>query len=62
MCSGLLQIARADSAARKGISARDVVNGMARTILKFAIVLILLALVWKLVLQDDGVEDVDRID
>lgn len=35
---------------------------MARTILKFAIVLILLALVWKLVLQDDEVADVDRID
>ena len=35
---------------------------MARTILKFAIVLILLALVWKLVLQDEEIEDVDRID
>ncbi len=35
---------------------------MARTILKFAIVLILLALVWKLVLQDDEADAVDRID
>jgi hypothetical protein len=35
---------------------------MARTILKFAIVLILIALVWRLVVKDEPLEDVDRID
>ncbi len=35
---------------------------MARTILKFAVALILIALVWKLVVEDDEVEAVDRID
>jgi hypothetical protein len=35
---------------------------MARTILKFAIALILIALVWKLLMGDEEVEAVDRID
>jgi hypothetical protein len=35
---------------------------MARTILKFAVVLVLLALVWKLVVREEDTEAVDRID
>lgn len=35
---------------------------MARTILKFAVALLLIALVWKLVIGEDDVEAVDRID
>ena len=35
---------------------------MARTIIKFAIALILVALIWKLLVGDEEVEGVDRID
>lgn len=49
-------------AARKRISPGDVIPTMARTILKFAVALILIALVWKLVSGDEPVEQVDRID
>lgn len=35
---------------------------MARTILKFAIALILVALLWKLLLGEEELEEVDRID
>ena len=35
---------------------------MARSILKIAVVLILVALIWKLMIGGDDFEDVDRID
>ena len=35
---------------------------MARTILKVAVVLLLVALIWKLLIGGDEIEDIDRID
>lgn len=41
-----------------------VVSGMARKLVKVAVALLLIALVWKVVLGDDAeeIEEVDRID
>ena len=35
---------------------------MARSILKIAVVLLLVALIWKLLIGGDEIEDIDRID